>query len=88
MKTGCILPHGCNALRVDLMLPVVLEKIKDLGLKDTPMLRRVDDLLAYARSLDFQDPLAGFRQEFVIADPNTIYLMATRWEGCLCGLLR
>lgn len=30
--------------------------------------------LAYAQDLDRRDPLAGFRDEFLIDDPNTIYL--------------
>jgi kynureninase len=34
----------------------------------------MDESLAYARSLDAQDELARFRREFVIPDPETIYL--------------
>jgi kynureninase len=33
-----------------------------------------DDLLARGRQLDTADPLAGFRDEFVVADPELIYL--------------
>jgi kynureninase len=34
----------------------------------------MDESRAFAQSLDAQDELAGFRLEFVIDDPNTIYL--------------
>ncbi|GAA5182761.1 kynureninase [Rugosimonospora acidiphila] len=36
--------------------------------------RGPDDLLARARRLDAEDPLAGYRDRFVISDPDTVYL--------------
>ncbi len=35
---------------------------------------RVNTTIEYARELDKHDPLSGFRDEFVIADPDLIYL--------------
>jgi kynureninase len=34
----------------------------------------MDDLLARARRLDAADPLAGFRDRFVVSDPDLVYL--------------
>ncbi|MFN2168303.1 MAG: kynureninase, partial [Anaerolineae bacterium] len=34
----------------------------------------MDKDLAYALSLDAEDPLAGFREHFVFADPDLVYL--------------
>ena len=42
------------------------------------MIERAD-----AERLDAADPLAKFRERFVIDDPETIISTATRSEGCL-----